>query len=90
MRFLSLSKRVVVRPLRFGRFSTPWDGPLHCVVDDVPRDVSEGLRKVKRRAHKVNHRCRAAFERSFCPGEHPIRRQERKEKEISKKGLEIH
>jgi len=77
LRFLSLARRVVVRPLRSGRFpSHGWDGPFHRLVDQASPDVQASLDKVQRRGDKVNNRSRKAFSLSCCPGEHPIRRKE--------------
>jgi len=85
LRFLGFAQRVVLRPLRSGRFPAAWDGPFHRLVgkneNELQRnDTKEGKewaeRKVRRRGDSFNNRCRRAFRNSCCPGPHPVRRIE--------------
>ncbi|CAE7721920.1 SHPRH [Symbiodinium sp. CCMP2592] len=85
LRFLGFAQRLVLRPLRSGRFPAAWDGPFHRLVgknqNELQRnDTKEGKewaeRKVRRRGDSFNNRCRRAFRNSCCPGPHPVRRIE--------------
>lgn len=81
LRFLGFAGRVVLRPLRCGRFQAhAWDGPFHRLVGknelqrNDPKEGKEGgEKKVRRRGDSFNNRCRRAFQNSCCPGPHPVR-----------------
>lgn len=71
---LSLRSYFLVRPCRSGRYPGHlWDGPLHRLVDEgAPPRIQQAYTIVRRRAARVDNRCRKAFLRSCALGPHPI------------------